>query len=123
MGQVVAFQSLAEARGLHTEIAQDDSKALEHWEQGNHEPSMDTPEEEEAYVDRVWPVVRFLNGRTLLLTPGMRSSAPGLVVLICDFSGVRGCECFWQNGGSSRSGRYRYFCDIAAFSRSIPRYH
>jgi hypothetical protein len=75
IGQIVAWQSLAEAQGLHTEVAKvDKTKGLGQRKQKNQEESPKEQPEQEVYVDRMWPVVRFLNGNTLLLTPGMRES-------------------------------------------------
>ena len=53
---------------LHTEIAEIDKQESEQRKQKDHEQA--------ASCDKVWPVVQFLNGRTLLLTPGMRESVP-----------------------------------------------
>lgn len=72
-GRVVAFQSRSEALRLRTEIAKDDKTwGLEGQKQINQRDTWKDIPEEALYDDRMCPIVRFLNGKTLLLTPGMR---------------------------------------------------
>jgi len=68
MGQIMAFQSVGEARSNHTEIAEVDKTK----EIGKRPRSRSDAEEEmdHNYGLREWPVVRFSNGQELLLTPG-----------------------------------------------------
>ena len=66
IGQVVAFQSIGEARGQHTEIAE----VAKDTKRSRKDAEESAEEKATKYVNNVWPIVRFLNGRELLVAPG-----------------------------------------------------
>lgn len=61
VGQVVGFSTSNEALTNHTEIAQVDDNTNSHGAQKMRSRV--------AQNDRVWPVVRFTNGKTMLVVP------------------------------------------------------
>jgi hypothetical protein len=61
VGQVVAFSTSREAQNNHTLIAQVDD--------ANDPSGAQRIRNRAAQGDRVWPVVRFTNGRVMLIVP------------------------------------------------------
>ena len=77
LGQVVGFQSLSEARGRDTEVAEVDKSRDPVIMQGRDHSEEPMEGNQVVPVDSSWPVVRFINGQTLLLTPGTLNVIPG----------------------------------------------
>lgn len=61
VGQVVEFRTSRDALEDHTEIARVDDTNDSRASKARRNPVLQT--------DRVWPVVRFTNGRTMLIVP------------------------------------------------------
>ncbi|KIJ45716.1 hypothetical protein M422DRAFT_166157, partial [Sphaerobolus stellatus SS14] len=67
IGQVVAFKSIREAHGQHTEIAEVDKSKDPRAAKDKDTESAEQKAKRSS--NNVWPVVRFLNGHELLLPP------------------------------------------------------
>jgi hypothetical protein len=111
IGQVVAFQSFEGAMAGHTAIAEahkpEDGPAKK-LRNPLEEP---TAEGARMYPGQSWPVVRFLNGRTLLITPGTRSSYQipsrscwSVAIFFSFCSRVQSGKCQWSDGSLPRPG-------------------